>query len=122
MSTEQPITPPAPAAAVAEDRTVAILSYITLIGFIAAIIIHSSKKTQIGAFHLRQALGLWITGFVGGIVLAIIPVLGWILLPVLWLMIVIFAIMGLIAAINGNQKPLPLLGSKYQQWFSGAFT
>ena len=42
---QHPPAPP-PVAAVSEDKTVAILSYLTLIGFIAAIIIHSNKKTQ----------------------------------------------------------------------------
>ena len=54
MSTD---TPP-PAAPVKEDSTVAILSYITIIGFIVAIILHGNKKTSLGSFHLRQALGL----------------------------------------------------------------
>ena len=61
MSTT-PETPPA----VAEDRTVAILSYITIIGFIIAIVMHSSKKTAIGAYHLRQCLGLLLTGLPAG--------------------------------------------------------
>lgn len=54
MSTE---TPP-PVSVPAEDRTVAILTYLTIIGFIIAIVIHSSKKTALGSFHLRQGLGL----------------------------------------------------------------
>jgi uncharacterized membrane protein len=114
-------TPPT-ATPVKEDTTVAILSYITIIGFIVAIILHGQKKTALGSYHLRQALGLFITAFAGGIVLAIIPVIGWILLPFFWLAILVLAIMGIIAAVNGNQKPLPVLGAKYQQWFGGAFT
>lgn len=115
-------TPETPPPAAAEDRTVAILAYITIIGFIIAIIMHSSKKTAIGGYHLRQALGLLLTSIAGGFVLAIIPVVGWMLLPFFWLAILVFVILGIIAAVNGNQKPLPVLGEKYQQWFSGAFT
>jgi uncharacterized membrane protein len=117
MSTD---TPP-PAAAVKEDTTVALLAYITLIGFIIAIIMHGNKKTALGAYHLRQALGLFITAFIGGIVLAIIPVVGWLLLPFFWLTVIIFAVLGIMAAVGGKQKPLPVLGTKYEQWFSGAF-
>jgi uncharacterized membrane protein len=116
MSTDTP-----PVAAAKEDTTVALLSYITIIGFIIAIVMHGNKKTALGAYHLRQALGLFITGFVGGIVLAIIPVIGWMLLPFFYLTIVIFAVLGIIAAVGGKQKPLPVLGGKYQEWFSGAF-
>lgn len=118
MSTDTP--PPAPASQ-KEDTTVALLAYLTIIGFIIAIIMHGNKKTALGAFHLRQALGLFITGFAGGIVLAIIPVIGWALLPFFYLTIVIFAILGIVAAVGGKQKPLPVLGAKYAEWFSGAF-
>lgn len=104
-----------------EDTTVALLAYITIIGFIIAIVMHGNNKTALGAYHLRQALGLFLTGFVGGIALAIIPVIGWMILPFFWLAVVIFAVLGIIAAVNGQQKPLPILGRNYQEWFSGAF-
>jgi uncharacterized membrane protein len=123
-SSETPPPPPAaaPAVSASEDRTVAILAYITLIGFIVAIVMHGSKKTPIGSYHLRQALGLMLTAFCGYIVLLIIPVIGWICIPFFGLGILVFAIMGLISAVNGQQKPLPLLGEKYQKWFANAFT
>ena len=50
-----------------EDKTVAILSYITIIGFIAAIFMHQSHKTQLGAFHLRQVPGMALTATAGAI-------------------------------------------------------
>lgn len=120
------ITPP-PAVSVpgsTEDRTVAILSYITLLGFIVAIILHSNKKTALGSFHLRQCLGLILTGIalsIGGIVLALIPFIGWLVMLALWLTFLVFIIMGLIAAISGRQTPLPVVGEHYQKWFANAF-
>ena len=120
------ITPP-PAVSVpgsTDDRTVAILSYITLLGFIVAIILHSNKKTALGSFHLRQCLGLIITGIalsIGGIVLAMIPIIGWLVMLVLWVTFLIFIIMGLVAAIGGRQTPLPVVGEHYQKWFANAF-
>jgi uncharacterized membrane protein len=81
----------------------------------------SSNKTAIGAYHLRQALGLMLTAFAGYVILAVIPVIGWLLMPLFGLLILVFAIIGLIAAANGQQKPLPLFGEKYQQWFRNAF-
>ncbi len=121
MSTETPpITMP-----VVEDRTVAILSYVTLIGFIVAIILHSSKKTQLGSFHLRQALGLFVTGAAFGVcvfILLFIPIIGWLAIFAGWLGLIVCVIMGFIAAINGQQKPVPVLGEKYQKWFANAFT
>jgi hypothetical protein len=56
MDTTPPPVPPSgtiappPVAVTTEDKTVAILSYITLLGFIAAIIIHSNKKPNLAHF------------------------------------------------------------------------
>lgn len=108
----------------AEDKTVAIVSYLTLIGFIAAIIIHTNKKTKLGAFHLRQMLGFMLTVIAAGIcgfVLALIPVLGWIALFALWISLFVLWVMGLIAAINGQMKPMPVVGPLYQKWFGNTF-
>ncbi len=115
-----------------EDKTVAIIAYITFIGFIIALIMHGSKKTQLGAFHLRQVLGLILTSIVGWIgiaivamVLVFIPVIGPIVAMLLWLgfglgLLVLF-IMGLIAAVNGQQKPMPVVGDYFAKWFAGVF-
>ncbi|MFH1649824.1 MAG: hypothetical protein ABIA93_04705, partial [Candidatus Woesearchaeota archaeon] len=92
-------------------QLVAILSYITLIGWIIALVLYFQKKTKLGGYHLRQTLLLMIVA----IVLTWIPVIGWIigiLLFVLW-------IIGLIGAIQGEQKPIPLLGPWAQDWFKG---
>jgi uncharacterized membrane protein len=62
-----------------------------------------------------------LTAFAGYVILAVIPVIGWLLMPLFGLLILVFAIIGLIAAANGQQKPLPLFGEKYQQWFRNAF-
>ena len=121
----------APPPAATEDKTVAIISYITILGFIVAIIIHSGKKTRLGAYHLRQVLGLILTIFVVGMVLS---VLGFILLfiPFMHLLMIpldmfvgvaffVLWLMGLIAALNGEMKPMPLVGEAFQKWFGTTF-
>ena len=121
-SSGAPPTPPVPPAG--EDKTVAILSYITLFGFIAAIIIHSSKKTQLGAYHLRQALGIfltWIGVVVCDFVLIFIPILGWLAIVALWISVLVMVVMGLVSAVKGEMKPVPVLGLNYQKWFGNAF-
>jgi uncharacterized membrane protein len=122
MSTETPPTAP-----VVEDRTVAILSYITIIGFIIAIVMHNGKKTALGAFHLRQVLGMFVTGVVAIIpcmVIAVIPFVNLLMIviwPVLMIGFFVLWIMGLIAGAKGEKKPVPVLGEHYQKWFAGAF-
>ena len=113
-------TPPQQIASPTEDKTVAIVAYITLIGFIVAIILNSSKKTALGSFHLRQMLGIVVTGL-ASYILIFIPILGWIAMFVLGICNLIMWIMGLIAAVNGEMKPAPILGAKYQEWFKNTF-
>ena len=112
LATETPVT---------DDKTVAILSYITIVGFIVAVVLHGNKKTALGTFHLRQALGLWITAIACWVVLMIIPVIGWIMIPFVMLGIFVLAVIGFIGAASGKMKPIPILGDKYQQWFNNTF-
>ena len=106
-------------------KTVALLSYITIIGWIVALVLNSSQKTSLGAYHLRQTIFLFIIAiclYILQIFLLFIPFIGWLIsfllifagigLFVLW-------IIGLIAAINGEEKPIPIIGKKAQQLFHG---
>lgn len=122
MENTPPVTAaPAPTVETSnEDKTVAILSYLTIIGFIIALILHGQKKTQLGAFHLRQTLGFIIAGFAVGIIV-MIPILGWLIALVAMPVLFVFWIMGLISAIQGKMKPIPLIGEHFQKWFAGTF-
>ena len=77
-------------------KLVAILSYITIIGWIIALILHQKSKTALGSFHLRQALLLMIAW----VVLWWIPMIG----MVLWIVVFVFVILGLVSAIQGKRK------------------
>jgi uncharacterized membrane protein len=99
------------AATATEDRTVAIVSYITIIGFLAAIFMHSSHKTQLGAFHLRQVLGIALTGLACGLLLAV-PILGWIVWFLLTICLFMLWLLGLLAALRGDLRPVPILGER----------
>ena len=123
MDTTTPAQTPPPATG-GEDKTVAIVSYLTLIGFLVAIIIHSNKKTKLGAYHLRQMLGFMLTVIAVAfceIILVFIPILGWLAIFVLWIFMLVCWIIGLIAAINGQMKPMPVVGPMYQKWFGTTF-
>lgn len=103
----------------------AIVAYITLIGFIVAIILHGQKKTQLGAYHLRQALGLLITGFalwIAGIILTVVTFgFGALLMPLVGILLLIAVIIGIVNAANGELKPNFLFGKQFEQWFKNAF-
>lgn len=107
-----------------DGKSIAIISYLTIIGWVIAYVMYNNNKSQLAIYHLRQSLFIMLTGFAFYIVqtmLVIIPYLGWlislILIPV-GLVLFIFWIMGLIYAINGEEKPIPLIGAKAQQLLS----
>lgn len=107
-----------------DDKTTAIVSYLTLIGFVVAVIMHGSKKTRLGAYHLRQSLGLMLASFVvalGGTVFAFVPFVGWMISLAAWFGLFALWVMGLLAAINGEEKPAAVLGVHFQKWFGSAF-
>lgn len=66
--------------------------------------------SRFGKFHANQGLLLLIVGVGGGIILGIIPLIGWILLPFFYIAITVFAIIGLINGFKGVAKELPLFG------------
>ena len=108
-------------------KMVAILSYCTLIGFIIAMVMHSDQKnkSELGVFHIRQALGLFITSFAmmfASFILVFIPVLGWIialLINIAYVGVFILWILGLVSAINSEKKLMPVVGQFYQNLLKG---
>ena len=107
-----------------DGKTVAIISYITFIGWLIALILHSGNKTKLGGFHLRQMLGLMLLAFgisLCSFILAFIPFFGWLVQLGLSIGIFIFWLLGLLSAINGEQKPLPYIGKPMQKMFENMF-
>ncbi len=102
-------------------KTVGIIAYLALIGWIIALVMHSSNKTEQGAFHIRQMLGIMIVGF-GLYILGTISsfMMGTVFLYwIFWLAALVFWLLGFIGAIQGEKKLVPLLGEQFQQWFKG---
>lgn len=98
-----------------DPKVVGIISYITLIGWIVALVLNNPKSAH-GSFHIRQSLGVLLTAVISGFVL-VIPVLGWIAGLIGYVLAFVMWIMGLISAVQGEQKVVPVLGDKFQEWF-----
>lgn len=110
-------------------KTAGIVSYLTIVGwFIAYFALYKDNKTALATYQLRQTLLYHIVSIViyylGGALLAAI-FLSWsvsLYMLVYWVInagLLILWIVGLIGAINGEQKPIPLIGDKAQSVFSG---
>jgi len=98
-------------------KTVGLIAYFTLIGWIIALVMHNKEKTEFGAFHLRQVLGIMVTGIALSIVASIIDIS--IISMAVNIAVFVLWIIGLIGAAQGEQKLVPVLGEKYQEWFKG---
>jgi uncharacterized membrane protein len=103
----------------------ATLCYCSFIGWFIAYALHQRQHARLDAFHLRQTIFLYIISLsLYGIdsVLEINPLYGWFLYPTVYclggLLFVLWAI-GLIAAIGGWARPMPLIGRRAQAVFAG---
>ncbi|NQX58537.1 DUF4870 domain-containing protein [Paenibacillus qinlingensis] len=88
------------------NKGMAILAYILF--FIPLI---AAKESKFAWYHANQGLTLFLSWVIVNVVLGIIPFIGWILQPIANLALVILAVLGIVAAAQGQVKPLPIIGS-----------
>ena len=125
-----PVAPvPPPAGAVAMDpkeveagKTFAILSYV--LGFVSLpffIVPLISRDNEFSLYHAKQCLLLCIMGVAAMLVCLILTFvcIGVFLMPIVGIGMLVLTIMGLMNAINGVAKPVPLVGNLAEQWFKG---
>lgn len=81
-----------------DAKTTGIVAYLTWIGFLIALLAGDKEGAK---FHINQALVVLLFSL-----LSVIPLIGWI-----WsIFMVVCWFIGFIAAINGEEKEIPLLG------------
>ncbi len=101
---------------VEEGKTMAIVSYLTLIGTLVAFFMNQDKKNAFTAFHTRQALGLWLTQMFLGYVVSGFD--SWNITMAFWIGIALLLFYGVFTAISGKAEPIPLLGDFFQKIFA----
>lgn len=69
--------------------------------------------SQFAKYHANQGLILLIVSFAGSIILSFIPIIGWLLLPIFTVVVLVFAVIGLVNGLGGKAKELPIIG-KYK--------
>lgn len=106
-----------------EGKSLAILSYILIVGPLIALSINSEKKNQYASFHIRQGLGLTLTFFLIGLTMSsylnrsdIQPEFTLNVALPFWIFITILTFYGMFTAVMGQYRPIPLLGSFFQKW------
>ena len=83
-----------------------VVAYLSWIGLIIAFVAGDRENCK---FHLNQSLVIWLAGIVLGVV-AIVPILGWLVAFVGWIFLVVCWFIGIISAASGTEKEIPLLG------------
>lgn len=80
------------------DKLFGIVSYFGILWLIGLL----AGKTPFTKFHANQGFVLWLAS----IILAAIPILGWLC----EIAVIVFMVMGIINAANGETKELPIIG------------
>lgn len=101
-----------------KNNTFAIVAYFWWIGFLIALFKNQSEKNAFTSFHLRQILGLLLVNTGASVIYKYLgDTIGTLLILgtfVLW-------VIGLLSAIRGEAKPVPLIGESFQNWFKNLY-
>ena len=96
-----------------------VMGAIAYLGILFLIPLLTKKDSKFAMFHAKQGLVLFIVEIVFGLAqmfLAFIPFLGWIIIPIIWVILGIFALIGLIQALSGKYWKMPVLGGWAQSF------
>ena len=92
-----------------DNKFMAILAYI---GLLFLVPLFAAKESKFAQFHTNQGILLFIVGIAGAII-ALLPIIGWILAPVISLATLALTILGIVNVCQGKAKELPIIG-KYK--------
>ncbi len=89
-----------------QPNAIAALSYI---GILVLVPLLAIKDDEFVKFHAKQGLVLFIAE-IATMMISWLPILGWILGFILWIVWVVLSIMGIVNVLAGQKKPLPVIG------------
>lgn len=129
MEPQNPFNPNPKSTPTDDGKTASIVSYFWFIGWlIAYFAMYKDNKTDLSRYQLRQTLLFhivvtvisWGLSFIFGIIVVSTGFYAiFYLVNLVQLALLIVWIIGLIGAINGEKKPIPLVGEKAQTLFPG---
>ena len=99
-----------------KSKNTAIVAYLTLIGAVVAIFMNQDEnKSEFGSFHIRQALGLFLSFFLLGYFVGYAN--SWTATSAFYIFYFILWMYGFIGALQGQKRLLPLVGDFFQSLF-----
>lgn len=105
-----------------DAKTTAIVSYITIIGWLVAYFaMYKDNKTEFAGYHLRQSLLINILPLVFAFLwpLLFFAPFMWTVLLALRIAFIVLWVIGLVYAIQEQKKPIPIIGEWAQSMFKG---
>jgi uncharacterized membrane protein len=91
------------------------LAYITIIPAIVFLCIDPYRRDSFVRFHCFQSLFLAVAWFIVSIGIHFIPLIGWMLYPLVGLIFFIVWVIALIAAFQGRKWSIPIIGPLAEQ-------
>ena len=98
-----------------DGKTKAIVAHIFWIGWIISLVVNMKDKDEIASFYIRQLLGIYLFS------LAVTILASFVNMPMLstlgGIVTLVFWVLSLISAIQGEKKEVPIVGNYFQEWF-----
>ncbi len=98
-----------------QEKTYALIAYLTFIGLIIAFFLNKDKKYPFVTYHIKNMFGLVIILFVAQLLQTLTdPRLG----EAIWLLSFVFWSFSIATIIFNKKKSIPWLSEKFQEWFT----
>jgi len=97
---------------VEENKAMAAIAYL---GILCLVPLLAKKDSPFAQYHAKQGLVLFLTEVILGFVYAI-PFAGWAVGSIGYIFTLVLFIMGLMNALGGKTKPLPVIGEFAEKW------
>ena len=96
-----------------ESKLFAVLGvFLTIIGYILVVL--ARKNDKYAMYYGKQGLIIFIAAVIAAVaswVVGWIPIIGWAVSGLLWILIVVMWIIGIIYALSGEEKEIPVIGT-----------
>jgi len=100
---------------VEEGKNIVIISHITILGTIIALIMNNDTKNPFASFYIRQTLGIFLLFFALGYPVGLFD--SWMISSSLYIFIFILWAYSFISALQGQMNLIPVLGVVFQKFF-----
>lgn len=93
-----------------EGKTMAVISYITLIGLLIAYLVNNDRRNAFTSFHIGQSVRVVLLGLANYVLSFLLPAFLGFIITLISIGILVLVILGIVNAVNGKAVPLPVIG------------